>query len=392
MKNQMSYENELKDICIKIQKSFAIKINTISAIQTNHYLKKLMKLNKKTNNEHIEQLMHIIGRTKLAYKKYCNENNYIADPYVNKKIREAYTKLSKKSMNIKTKKKNIKNNKSTMQIEYNSDRGSYQIKHIENSKIIDIKEYKVKNIKHLGAKRKKVLDRLTKINYGINIFKELGVDEDKFYKVNPDIIHIFLVEGKIDYAKMYIKEVVGGETMNLPFNIKYILNRNIKKGVFSPEENKNMKQMARADRIANDLVIFSDKKKKEITKPHFVNSHSKSDIIESITRNRKIQKIKEEKEKKQKSERLEAIERGNKIQNIMEKRKLQFNNRLNRNNVTGITSDYGCKIYNIDRRNNNTRINEESQSNCRIYNIDKRHINENCKNNNTRKIAIHNER
>lgn len=382
MKKEVVYKDELKNICKKMQESFAIKINMISALKTSYYLRRLIKLNKRTKNEHIEQLIYIIGNTKQLYKKYCDANNYISDPYVNEKIKEAYIKLSKKSIDIKTKKRNIKNNKEFMQIEYNSKNGAYQINYLVNGEIKSIKKYKMQNIKQLGAKRKKVLDRLTKLNYGINIFKELNVSEQKFYKVNPDIIHIFLEEGKIDYAKMYIKEVVGGETMNLPFGIKYVLNKNMKKGVFSVQENKAMKKMAKADRIANKLIFCRNKKKKENEKlDSSLNKYSKLETIENIKRNVKIANIKEKVDKRKNAEILEIMDRNEKIQNLIEKKK--FRDRLSINNPVGTISKYGCKIYNIDRRNNvqnnNVDIAEGTHSNCKIYNIDRRKNNVNHK-------------
>lgn len=371
MNKDVSYENELKDISIKLQKSINFKIGLISAMKIKHYLKKIVKLNSKTKNENIQQLMRTVGKAKLAYKRHCNENN-ISDPYVNKKFKETYTKLSKKLMKISTKKKNIRNSKKPiMQVEYNSDIGKYHVNYIQNGVVVGEKDYKIKNVKYLQGKRDKVLSELTKFNYGINVFDELNVDEDKFYKVNPDIIHIFLSEGKIDYAKMYIKEVVGGEPLNKPFNIKYVLNRNLKKGVFSAEENKNMKQMARRDRISNELVIFSDKRKKKIKQPE-IKANSKLEIIESIKRSIKIQEAKEKIEKKHKNERNEENDRNMKIQAIMARKKIV----PNRNNFE-IISKYGCTIYNIDRKNQNGNTIKAQNSNCKVYDINSKNQNYN---------------
>ena len=264
MMEQNRYEQELKNICEKMKKSFSIKLGLISGLLTKRCLNKILKLNNKTNNTNLNELIYVIGRTNLEYKKYCNDNNYYTDPYVNKKIKQAYTKLSKKAIKIASKKSNIKNNMS--EIEYNSDRGSYIFKYIQGNNIVKTKEYKINNIKNLDVKRKNVIIRLKQINYGINFFDELGVDEKRFNKINPDIINILLNEGKVMEAKMYIKEVMSGEKLNKPLKIKYVLNRNVKKGVFSPEENKNMKKMAKADRLANSLTIFSEKKVKEIKK------------------------------------------------------------------------------------------------------------------------------
>ena len=78
---------------------------------------------------------------------------------------------------------------------------------------------------------------------------------------------LLLNEGKLTQAKMYVKQVCSDNFINTPLYIKYVLNRDVKKGKFSPEENKNMKKMAKADRVANEIVLFSEKKVKEIKKP-----------------------------------------------------------------------------------------------------------------------------
>lgn len=267
MIEQSEYEQKLDRICKKMIKSFRIKFGTISAIETKKCLNKIIRLNAKTKNQNINELIYVLGRTKLEYKKYCKENNYYTDPYVNKKIKEAYIKLSRKAMKLESKRSFIKRKNENIEIEYNSDRGSYMYKSIQDGKTVLSKEYTINNIKHLGSKRASAVRRLKQFNFGISFFDELGVDEKKFYKVNPDIIHILLNEGKVNQAKMYIKEVLTGEKMNKPLKINYVLNRDLKKGKFSPEENKNMKKMAKADRISNNLTIFSERKVKEIKKP-----------------------------------------------------------------------------------------------------------------------------
>ena len=75
------------------------------------------------------------------------------------------------------------------------------------------------------------------------------------------------------------------------------------------------------------------------------------------------------------------MDRNEKIQNLIEKKK--FRDRLSINNPVGTISKYGCKIYNIDRRNNvqsnKVDIAEGTHSNCKIYNIDRRKNNVNHK-------------
>ena len=375
MQGKEMINNKLIIIYNKLLNSFTIKNNTISALQTKHYLKKLIKINRKTKNAHIGKIIDFIGMSNLKYKKYCNENNYYTDPYVNRKIKEAYIKLSNKAMKMQTKKKSIKNNPEKMEVEYNSDRGSYKVTYLDNRQI---KDYKIQNISNLAEKRKDVLRRLTQYNYGISIFDELGINENNIYKINPDIVHIFLCEGKIDNAKMYIKEVLGGLPMHKPFSIKYVLNRDLEKGVFSKEENKRMKQMAKADRISNQLVIVSDKRAKEIAKPQT------SLYIEEIKRNLKIQRIMEEKKKKvekikrnleiqrikeEKQRKVEEIKRNLKIQRILEEKKQEHAEMLRPDN-----SENNCKVYYVDRRgqSNNETTKHSVNKRCNIYHIESR--------------------
>ena len=261
---QQEYQQKLRELCTKMKKSFGFKPGIISALATKKYLKEMVKLNKETDNRYIAELRYALGRTNLEYKKYCKQNNYYPDAYVTKKIKEAYIKLSRKSLKMQTNQANIDMLKEKVDIEYNSDRGSYVFRKVENGQVMYNKEYRINDLKNLEAKRKHAIERLKRINFGINIFDELDVDEKKLQRINPDIVHILLNEGKIDYAKLYIKEVVGGESVNNPLKIKYMLNRDNSKGKLSPEENRVMKKIARKDSLANEIVIFNDKKKKVI--------------------------------------------------------------------------------------------------------------------------------
>lgn len=266
MKEKCDYEKELRKIGKSLRKNFNNKYSFINELRILHNIKKIIKLNKRTKNEHIDELMYMIGRVKLQYRKHCHKNDYYVNSEVNQRIKNAYKKLSKKSMKIKTRKSTINKTGKDLKIEYNSERGSYKIKIYEKDGLEKIKYYKIKNIKNLDRKRKRVLEDLKRLNFGINVFDELDVDEDKSYKLNPDIIHILVKEGKIDYAKMYIKNVLDESVLLYkPFEIRYELNKDLSKGVFSREENKNMKKMAKYDRLATSLIIIG--KKKKIKKP-----------------------------------------------------------------------------------------------------------------------------
>lgn len=263
MEGNIKYKEQLKKLNEDIQQDFYLKYDIISLFVMKHKLNKIIKLNKKTKNQNIDEILKTVGRLKIKYKKFCEKNNYEKDTDIIDSINNAYIKLSRKSMKIKTRRKTEKN----MQIEYNSDKGAYEVSYYKNGIKTSSKEYKVKHMRNLDLKREKVKKELKRQNYGIDVFKELKLDEDKFDKVNPDIIHILLKEGQVDYAKMYIKEVTEGLLLHKPFTIRYVLNRDLKQGRLSFEENKAVKKMAKKDRVSSELVIYDSRKTKKIAKP-----------------------------------------------------------------------------------------------------------------------------
>ena len=182
MKKEFNYESELKNICEELNKNFKNKYTFINEVRILHCINKVIKLNRRTKNEHVDELMYMIGRSKLQYKKYCHRNNYYTNPDVNEKINEKYIKLSKKAMKIKTKKSTVKKSGKDLKIEYNSERGSYKITTLNKDGTERIRYYKIKNLKNIDRKRKLVLEDLKHLNFGINVFDELGVKENMRYK------------------------------------------------------------------------------------------------------------------------------------------------------------------------------------------------------------------
>ena len=374
MKNQTSYEEQLKTICEKLKESISIKSTTISKMKIHHYLKELIKLNKKTKNQNINEIITAIGRTNIAYKNHCKENNYYTNTSINKIIKQAYCKLSKKQMKINTNKSKILKDGEYLQIEYNYKKGLYALTYLKNDKFANFKEYKIKNIRNLDVKREKVIEELKRINYGIDIFDELQIDENTLYKVNPDIIHILISEGKIDYAKMYIKEVVGGEFINKPFEIKYILDKNFNNGVFSYDENKAMMKMAKRDSLASKIVMYKEKSEKTSIKSpkcnkicrftknkNGINEIEISNKIKNIIRKKEVKKEVKEKIEIMQNERRKQI-----IEGIKTKKNAPSIERVNKN---------GCVIFNVNRtdlRNNpKNNVTKNGKPNIHIsYNIE----------------------
>lgn len=358
MKKQTSYEEQLKIICQRLKESISIKSTTISTIKINHYLNELIKLNKKTKNQNINEIITAVGRTNIAYKNYCKQNNYYINSNINNKIKQAFCKLSKKQLKINTNKSKILKDGEYLQIEYNYKKGSYALTYLKNDKLANFKEYKNKNIRNLDAKREKVIEELKRINYGIDVFEELEIDEDKVYKVNPDIIHILISEGKIDYAKMYIKEVVGGEFKNKPFEIKYILDKNFNNGVFSFDENKAMMKMAKRDSLASKIVMYKEKSEKTSVKSLKCNktctfTKNKNGINETEISN-KIKNIIRKKEVKEKIEIMHSERRKQIIEGIKTKKNAKNIERVNKN---------GCVIFNVNWENIGNNLKNSAKEN-----------------------------
>ena len=260
MIEQSEYEQRLGNICKAIKKSFTIKSGLFSSIATKRCLKKIIKLNKDTKNKNINELIYALGRTKLEYKKYCMDNNYYTDPYVNRIIKEAYIKLARKAMKIETKKSYVNSMKEMVEIDYDSARGSYIYKSLLDNKVIKTREYTIDNVDDLELKREEVVERLKQLNFGIDVFDELGIDSKKIRKVNPDIVNILLNEGKLKHAKMYIKEVITGIKLNKPLKITYTLDKDSKNGKFGPKDNNRMKKLAKADKVATETKVVVKEK------------------------------------------------------------------------------------------------------------------------------------
>lgn len=213
--------------------------------QTEKYIKKLSR--KK------------LGVQKAEIKKIYNDKSKI----ISEKKRDVISILQKKlnKWNSKYKKE------ADVEIIYNSPKAEYIfIKKNNNITSIKKKKYKFnRNFSDIEQLQKKAIKNLKKMNFGISIYEELNVDENCFRYIDPFIITIFIQEGYLDYAKLYLRQV-NGESKNakyqLPFKIIYNIDENFKNGILTPVRNEIMAIIAER----NSLSVAELRKIKKINK------------------------------------------------------------------------------------------------------------------------------
>lgn len=189
--------------------------------QTERYIKKLSKM--KLGNER-----------KLIYRIYKDKSKITAE-----KKREVISILQNKlnEWNYKyTRKKDVK-------IIYNSENAEYLfIKKNNADGSIKRKKYKFKTkFSDIEQLQKSAIKNLRRMNFGISVYEELNIREECAKYIDPFIITIFIEEGYLDYAKLYLRQL-NGESKNrkyqLPFKILYNIDEDFKNGVLTPIRNE----------------------------------------------------------------------------------------------------------------------------------------------------------
>ncbi|MBO5349114.1 MAG: hypothetical protein J6A89_04780 [Clostridia bacterium] len=189
---------------------------------TERYIKKLSKKR--------------IGRQKKEIKKIYKDKSKITAEKKRNIISILTNKLN--VWNCKYKKEpNVK-------IIYNSLKAEYIFIKENTNENNKIKKYKFKmNFSDIEQLQKNAIKNLKKMNFGISIYEELNADEECFKYTDPFIIMIFIKEGYLDYAKLYLRQV-NGESKNkkylLPFKIIYNIDSNLKNGILTPIRNEIM--------------------------------------------------------------------------------------------------------------------------------------------------------
>lgn len=181
---------------------------------------------------------------KLSKKRLGNERKKICQIYKDKsKIistkKDIVISLLKNKLNrcnyIYEENKKIK-------IVYNSEIAEYMFTEVNNDEQLKKKKYKFKTkFSDIEELQKNALKNLKKINFGISINEELKLNENCIKYVDPFILTIFIEEGYLDYAKIYLRQLNGeikNQNTQLLFKIIYKIDNNFENGILTPLRNK----------------------------------------------------------------------------------------------------------------------------------------------------------
>ena len=212
--------------------------------QTEKYIKKLSKKN--------------IGTQKKEIKRIYNDKSKI----ISEKKRNVI-KILEEKLNAWNSKYVGKNN---IKIEYNSKNAEYIFTQKINDEIVKKKRYKFKSkFSDIEQLQKKAIKNLRQMNFGISIFEELNISEDCFKYIDPFALTIFIEEGNLDYAKLYLRQLNGesqSKKYKLPFKIIYNIDEDFQNGRLTPIRNEIIAIIAER----NALFVAEIKKVKSLKK------------------------------------------------------------------------------------------------------------------------------
>lgn len=205
--------------CKKIE-SYINELEKTYGGQTEKYIKKLSKKRLGDKKEEIKRIYK--DKSRIISEKKKNVIDILAN------------NVRKNDSSNKT--------KADVKIKYNSLNAEYIfIKKTDNA-IAKKKKYKFNTkFSDIEQIQKSAIKNLKKMNFGISIFEELKLDEESIKYIDPFIMTIFIQEGYLDYAKLYLRQINEGtkNTKNkLPFKIIYNIDKNFKNGVLTPIRNE----------------------------------------------------------------------------------------------------------------------------------------------------------
>ena len=129
-----------------------------------------------------------------------------------------------------------------------------------------MKRYKFKSkFSDIEQLQKKAIKNLRQMNFGISIFEELNISEDCFKYIDPFALTIFIEEGNLDYAKLYLRQLNGesqSKKYKLPFKIIYNIDEDFQNGRLTPIRNEIIAIIAER----NALFVAEIKKVKSLKK------------------------------------------------------------------------------------------------------------------------------
>lgn len=190
--------------------------------QTEKYLKKLSKKN--------------LGQQKSLLKAVCKDKSKI----MSEKKKYATHVLQEKLDNWNSR----YNNEKFLNIVYNSEKAEYVICRMDGKERSYKKKFKFKtNFKDIEILQERALKKLRQLNFGIDVRRELNLNETNVKYIDPFILSVLCQENYLDYAKIYLRLATGNcnyKKVQLPFRIKYNINCDYKKGKMTPVRNEIM--------------------------------------------------------------------------------------------------------------------------------------------------------
>lgn len=204
----------------------------------------------------IEDYIRILDKTyggqthkyikKLSKKKLGAQANQIKNVYKDKS--KIISEKKKDVMNILQEKldrwNGVTKKERNIEIVYNSENAEYIIVKLKNHSITGRKKLRFKpNFADIDALRQKALKNLKQLNFNIDIYKELNINKTMLKYADPFILSIFCSENYLDYAKIYLRQISGNTNIKkeqLPFKIKYKINKNYYTGKMTPVRNEIM--------------------------------------------------------------------------------------------------------------------------------------------------------
>ena len=269
------YENNLKTI-EDIKKMYFKMCNFIEEILLGNTAKILYSEYKNIEN-YIEELEHTYGGQTEKYIKKLSRKSL-------GKERVEIAKICKDKSKIISEKKrcviyilkskldewnNKYKRKEDVKILYNSEKAEHIfIVKNKNGKCIKRKRYRFKpTFSDIEVLQKKAIKNLKSMNFGISIYEELNIEEQNIKYIDPFILTIFIEEGYLDYAKLYIRQLHTGSKSKqdqLPFKIRDNIDENFNNGVMTPMRNEIIAIIA--ERSALSVANVKKIKNNKITK------------------------------------------------------------------------------------------------------------------------------
>lgn len=181
---------------------------------------------------------------KLSKKRLGAQKKEIKDVYDDRsKIIAEKKKIVMSILKDKMEKWNYRyKREKEIDIIYNSENAEYLFIKMDGNTCLKRKKFKFRtNFSDIEKLQKSAIKKLKQLNFGISVYEELKLKEECLKYVDPFILTIFVEEGYLDYAKMYLR-LLNGESKikksQLPFGIKYNINEDFSKGELTPVRNE----------------------------------------------------------------------------------------------------------------------------------------------------------